>query len=234
MKKGLSILMLAYNEEENLKRVIPEVQEALAHVEYEYEILVVDTQVPTDATEEVCRKYGVRYFNQKYPGFGGAFRTGIENIRYDRMLTIDSDGAHPPAAIPAIVKMHDTGDYDVVIGSRYVKGGGTHDPWINVLMSKVLNGTYGIVFGIPAKDISTNFRIYYSEDIIGIPLECINYDVLQEILIKCKIKKGSLRVGETPIVLRERICGESKRQLFKFIKSYISTLIKLRKMERRA
>ncbi len=227
MKKGLSIVMLAYNEEASLRKLIPEINEALKHIDYEYEIIVVDTQVPMDNTEELCNQYGIRYINQEYPGFGGAFRTGLQSVNYNRILTLDSDGAHPPKEIPRLIKMHDTGKYDVVIGSRYVKGGGTNDPWINVFMSKLLNNTYRVVFGLKARDLSTNFRVYYTEDISDIVLSCVNYDVLQEILIRMKSKKGKITIGETPIVLRKRISGESKRQLITFIYSYISTMFRL-------
>ena len=119
-----------------------------------------------------------------------------------------------------------------MIGSRYVRGGGTHDPLINVLMSRMLNLTYGLVFGIKARDLSTNFRMYQTEDLKSLNLECINYDVLQEILIKLKwAKKEELRIMEFPIVLEERISGESKRRLFDFICSYIRTLLALKRMD---
>lgn len=230
MKPGISIIMLAYHEEENLKRVIPEIIESINDLEYEYEIIVVDTAVPTDDTQSVCEKYGARYINQKSPGFGGALISGIDSVNYDRVLTLDSDGAHPPCVIPQIVKMHDTGRYDIVIGSRYVRGGGTNDPITNILMSRLLNFTYALAFGLKAKDLSTNFRLYYTDDLKGLQLECINYDVLQEVLIRIKEKKGKLSIGETPIVLRKRMEGKSKRKLCEFIRSYIYTLFRLKRI----
>ncbi|MCR5798267.1 MAG: glycosyltransferase, partial [Eubacterium sp.] len=65
---GISVVLLAYKEEENLKVLLPKIIENLGKTREEYEIIVVDTEKPLDNTAEVCKKYGARYVNQKYPG----------------------------------------------------------------------------------------------------------------------------------------------------------------------
>lgn len=124
---GISVVLLAYKEEENLRVLLPEIIEEVKKCGEEYEILVIDTEKPLDNTEGVCQEYGARYINQKYPGFGGAFRTGIEEAGKDKFLILDSDGSHPPKYIPQIHKKFVEENCDVVIGSRYVKGGVTND-----------------------------------------------------------------------------------------------------------
>ncbi|MBQ9234388.1 MAG: glycosyltransferase [Lachnospiraceae bacterium] len=235
MIAGISIILLAYNEEDNLRSILPKIKENIGSVHEKYEIIVVDTATPTDNSKDVCVENSVMYVNQHYPGFGGALRTGIEIASLSHVITIDSDGAHNPRYIPKMVSMYNSNKYDVVIGSRYVKGGGTNDPWVNIIMSKVLNNVYGFVFGLKAKDLSTNFRMYRLEDIKKLSLECVNYDVLQEILIKIKwSKQGIINIGEFPIVLEKRVFGKSKRKLISFIISYISTLISLKRIEHKA
>ena len=107
---------------------------------------------PLDDTPAVCKKFGARYVNQRLPHFGGAFRTGIKAARYDKFLIMDSDGSHNPIYIPDIYKKFVKGA-DVVIGSRYVKGGKTNDSKVSIIMSHILNFVFRIITGIKAKDI---------------------------------------------------------------------------------
>lgn len=226
---GISVALLAYKEAENLKLLLPQIIEQVKVCGEEYEILVIDTKEPLDNTAEVCAEYGAVYINQEYPGFGGAFRTAIRYAQKDKFLIMDSDGSHPPKNIPDLYHMFATGQYDVVIGSRYVKGGRTDDAKSSIIMSHMLNFAFRICLGISAKDISTDYRMYHTEQLKQVELTCVNYDVLQEVLLKLKLNKADrrLRIGEVPIYFQKRLYGESKRQLVKFIISYIRTIIRL-------
>ena len=193
----------------------------------EYEMIVVDTDKPTDNTEAVCQQYGARYVNQEEPGFGGAYRKGISVMKGDKMLVLDSDGSHNPIYIPDIYNKYITG-YDVVIGSRYTKGGKTEDAVSSRIMSHILNGVFRVVTGVKAKDLSTNFRMYRADVLREIKLTSTNYDVLEEVLLLMKLKIGkNFKVGEIPITFNKRIAGESKRRLIPFIISYIKTMFRL-------
>lgn len=226
---SISVALLAYKEAENLKILLPQIIEQVEKCGEEYEILVVDTKEPLDNTAEVCAEYGAVYINQEYPGFGGAFRTAIQYAQKDKFLILDSDGSHPPKNIPDLYQMFATGQYDVVIGSRYVKGGKTDDAKSSIIMSHMLNFAFRICLGISAKDISTDYRMYHTEQLKKVELTCVNYDVLQEVLLKLKLNKADrrLRIGEVPIYFQKRLHGESKRQLIKFIISYIRTIVRL-------
>ena len=125
------------------------------------------------------------------------------------------------------------GNYDIVIGSRYIKGGKTDNPFILVFMSYVLNISYRLFFRLNVSDVSDSFRIYKSEIVKGLNLQCENFDVVEEILIKANLNK-SLNIKEIPIVFNKRMYGESKRDLFRFILSYIGTIKKLKKIQRAA
>ena len=223
----ISVVLLAYREEESLKLLFPRLIEQMDSLNEEYEIIVVDTDKPTDNTAAVCQQYGARYVNQEDPGFGGAYRKGISVIKGDKMLVLDSDGSHDPKYIPDIYNKFIEG-YDVVIGSRYTKGGKTEDAVTSRIMSHILNGVFRLVTGVKAKDLSTNFRIYRADVLHEITLTSVNYDVLEEVLLLMKIKIGkSFKVGEIPITFNKRIAGESKRRLIPFIISYLKTMFRL-------
>ncbi len=226
---GISLVMLAFKEEENLNILIPEIKNILSGFDEEYEIIVVDTEKPQDNTPVVCKKYNVKYINQRYPGFGGAFRTGIESASYDKFLIMDSDGSHSPKYIPDIYREFKTGA-DIVIGSRYIKGGKNNDSFISLCMSKILNLVYRLVIGVRTRDISTDYRMYDTDQLKRVNLNCKNYDVLQEVIMKMKINNKRLVIKEIPIIFNKRLFGNSKRKLFVFILGYIKTLFVLIKI----
>lgn len=229
---GVSVVLLTYNEEENLKVLLPQIIEEVKRCTEDYEILVVDTAEPLDNTEEICKAFGARYVNQEQSGFGGAFRTAIKYAEKESFLIMDGDGSHPPKYISDLFALFETGKYDVVIGSRYVDGGKTDDAKTSVVMSWLLNITFRVCLGISAKDISTDYRMYHTRQLKAVTLTCQNYDILQEVLLKIKLHKPDckIHIGEVPIYFQKRLYGESKRQLLKFIISYIKTLLRLTAM----
>lgn len=226
---GISVVLLAYKEEENLRVLLPQIIREVEKCKEEYEILVVDTAKPFDHTKEVCQEFGARYINQEQPGFGGAFRTAIKYANKNKFLIMDSDGSHPPAKIPEIHRKFVEEKCDVVIGSRYVKGGVTNDAKSSQLMSHMLNFAYRVCLGLKANDLSTDYRMYHTKQLKKVKLTCENYDVLEEVLLRLKLNKRdkNLKIGEVPIHFQKRMYGESKRQLLKFIISYIKTLLRL-------
>lgn len=226
---GISVVLLAYKEEENLRVLLPEIIENVKKCGEEYEILVVDTAKPLDNTSQVCEEYGARYINQEEPGFGGAFRTAIKYAQMDKFLIMDSDGSHPPCNIPDIYKKFTEEKCDVVIGSRYCPGGKSNDAKSSQIMSHMLNFAYSVCLGLNAKDLSTDYRMYNTKALKRVELTCDNYDVLEEVLLMLKLNKKNhkLKFGEVPIDFQKRLYGESKRQLLKFIISYIKTLFRL-------
>jgi dolichol-phosphate mannosyltransferase len=225
--KSVTVALLAYKEEDNLKVLLPKIHEQIEKVTTDYEILVVDTEKPLDHTEEVCRKFGARYVNQEEDGFGGAFRTAIRYADKELFLILDSDGSHDPSRIPVMYRYYLEGGYDLVIGSRYVRGGKTSDNLTSIMMSKILNGVYRTILGIKAHDISTDYRLYNTAQLKSIKLTHEYYDILQEVLVKLSMNKRDFKIGEIPINFTKRMFGESKRQLIPFIISYIKTLFEL-------
>ena len=206
-----SVVLLAYKEAENLKILLPQIHKVMEKLKDDYEVIVIDSAKPLDNTKEVCEKNNTLYYPQEEPGY--------------------ADGSHNPKNIADISRMFDRGGYDIVIGSRYTKGGVSNDSKTSYIMSKILNTTMRLCLGIRAKDISTSYRMYDAKQIKAVTLTRNNYDVLQEVILRMKINKREqgkkLNIGETPITFNKRMYGESKRQLLKFIRGYIVTLFML-------
>ncbi len=124
--------------------------------------------------------------------------------------------------------------WDIVIGSRYAKGGHTENPAILIFMSYVVNLTFRIVFKIKAKDVTNSFRLYRTAILKPLRLESNAFDILEELLIKAVTHRPPATVGEVPVTFERRKAGESKRNLVGFAFGYFSTLKKLMEFQRQA
>ena len=85
MKNGISVVIPAYREEENLRFLLPEIHTVLKQTPRPYEILVIDTCLPMDHTEELCAAQNALCIRCKdSDSYGNAIRTGIEHAQYDK------------------------------------------------------------------------------------------------------------------------------------------------------
>lgn len=226
----ISIVLPAYLEAENLKNILPDIHKVLSEIEHE--ILVVDTMEPMDNTEEVCKINNAIYTPRNGGNFyGDAIRTGFQKVSGKYTVIMDADGSHNPKEILNFYREMETGKYDLVIGSRYCKGGYTDNPAILRFMSWALNVAYRVIFGLKVKDVSDSYRMYKSEQIKKLNLECENFDIVEEILIKLSLNNALFQIKEVPISFNKRAAGESKRDLAKFIKSYLKTIRRLLKIK---
>jgi dolichol-phosphate mannosyltransferase len=227
MTVELTVIIPAYNEAANLKLVLPKLQEALAVAEPAHQILIVDRVQASDDSEEVCRAAGVSYINRTpSDSYGDAVRSGIKAAQGKRILMMDADGSHDPEFIQKMLACKDGND--VVIASRYIEGGGSHVSGASIAMSRLLNLAFSAAFGLHCSDISNSFKLYDAEMLKSLSLECDNFDVIQEMLVKLIRRKPDLKIKEVPFHFGQRLTGSSKREYVKFITSYLRTLLKLR------
>jgi dolichol-phosphate mannosyltransferase len=223
----LSITIAAYREAENLAIMLPSITAAAAALTPNFEVLVVDTQEPLDDTAAICAANGVRHVHRVGGNsYGDATRTIISQARGRYMLNMDADGSHSPQYLASIWAARDR--YDIVIGSRYARGGHTDNPLILIWMSYILNLTFRIAFSIHAKDVTNSFRLYRTEILTSLHLESNDFDILEEILIKATLHDPPARIGEVPVTFERRKAGESKRKLMQFAFGYLKTLKRLR------
>ena len=109
----VSIILPAKNEDENLRRLLPE----LTKLYPDYEIIVVDDG-SVDNTVDVCKSSGVKVLSHPYSmGNGAAIKNGARSATGDILVFMDADGQHNPDDIQRLLEKMDTG-YDMVIGAR--------------------------------------------------------------------------------------------------------------------
>lgn len=228
----VAVIIPALDEEEGLKTLLPKLASvAESSIRYEFTTWVITEVSPSPQVQELI-KHSAATCVPRSPSdsFGDAIRTGIQTIpdNTDIVIIMDADGSHPATTIPRLL-VH-VEHADVVVASRYVAGGSSDNSTPLRLMSRLLNITFALVLGIRCRDVSTNFKAYHAEDLRSLTLQCSNFDIVEEILVRLKQLKGrkGLEIVEIPDHFFERESGQSKRRLSVFVASYIWTLIRLR------
>jgi dolichol-phosphate mannosyltransferase len=129
---------------------------------------------------------------------------------YDYLINMDADFSHHPRYLPALLA--GMKDHDLMIGSRYIPGGGAVNwPLSRQLMSKGNNLLVRLLLRIPARDCSGGYRCYRVDMLRSTNLDDLlsrGYSFQQEVLYRCR--RGRCRIGETPIIFEDRRAGSSK------------------------
>ena len=225
----LSVVIPAYLEAENLRTLLPELTQVLRGIASDFEVLVVDTAEPMDETEGICDRWGVRCVRREGGNaYGDAIRTGFAKAAGTYVAVMDADGSHDPKDLTRFYQEMTGGeDFDLIIGSRYCKGGSTDNPLPLILMSLALNISYRLLFGLKVRDVSDSYRLYQGDQVRALHLRCDNFDIVEEILIALKYAVPDFSAKEVPIRFRKRGAGDSKRKLGRFILTYLQTMHRL-------
>jgi dolichol-phosphate mannosyltransferase len=226
----LSIVLPAYEEAANLDQLLPALHLAAGALEITYDIVVIDTQEPRDKTPEICRKHGVRCVPRNQgPLYGHAIRTALEEARGQWVVFMDSDGSHNPSFLPKLWEQRHTAD--LVIASRYVRGGKTENPAVLIFMSMMVNVAFRLALRLKCHDVSNSFRLYRGDDLRALRLQCNHFDIVEEILVKLAMFHPRYRIREIPFAFEKRKAGKTKRSLLLFAVGYIDTIARLMKMK---
>lgn len=208
------VALATYNERENLAALLAGIREKVP----DGDVLVIDDGSP-DGTgrlaDELARAspwLKVTHRAGKL-GLGTALLLGMRYAierGYDLLVTMDADFSHHPRYLPALLA--GMRDRDVMIGSRYVPGGGYIGwPLSRVFMSRGVNLLVRFLMRIPARDCSGGFRCYRVALLREARLERMQshgYSFQEEMLFRCW--QAGARLGETPIIFENRRVGTSK------------------------
>lgn len=209
------VALATYNEAENLRALVEGIREFLPGSS----ILVIDDNSP-DGTGEVADRMkaelpDIRVLHRTGKlGLGTAILAGMQfavDHGYDYFVNLDADFSHPPRYLPDLVAGMDR--YDVMIGSRYVPGGGIKSGfnWTRKFMSAGINWYTRLMLGLKVRDNSGSFRCYRVSKLALIDFNRVKsrgYSFMEEILFWCQVV--GCRIGETPITFEARRAGMSK------------------------
>ena len=186
-------------------------------------LIVVDDNSP-DGTADVARSLSEKYDNrldlierQSKSGLGTAYKVGFRHAieqGAEYVLQMDADLSHSPEYVPEFLKALQ--DADVVVGSRYTKGGGVDEKWRFRRHALSALANYGIraVVGLKVKDSTTGFKAFRADALDSIKFDefrCKGFGFQAEVAYACQ--RNGYRVVEHPITFYDRAHGESKLSL---------------------
>ena len=189
-KAELLIVIPAYNEAENIERVVNHLTANFPQYDY-----VVVNDGSRDETAAICQRNGYNLLNLPVNlGLAGAFQAGLkyaDKYGYQYAVQLDGDGQHRPEYLEAMMKKMEEG-YDIVIGSRFV---GEKKPFtMRMLGSNLIEMAIRFTTGVNIKDPTSGMRMFN----YGPEPDTVSY----------LIRQGA-RVAEVPVIMDERILGVS-------------------------
>ncbi len=203
----VSIILATYNESENIRDIIDAIFTSLPDP---VEIIVVDDNSP-DQTWKIATDLGdprvrvIRRINTR--GLASAINRGIIESRGEYIGWLDADMCHPPALLPSMLGT--LAGCDVVIGSRYVKGGKDDREPGRVLTSRLINRMASLVLGHGILDYDSGFILMHRNVFDSVSLIPAGYGAYFIEFIYACCRKG-LKVVEIPYTFTERLKGISK------------------------
>ena len=212
------IVIPTYNEAENLPKITSELfglgMDGL-------EILVVDDSSP-DGTGQVADKLAEQFSGKFHcihrPGKQGLGTAYIQGFRWaidhgaENILHMDADFSHSPRYVPQLLAL--IADYDVVVGSRYIKGGSTDNSWswYRKLLSWWANSVWvRLILGTKTKDATAGFKCWKAKALQNIGLEQVRSNGYIFQVEMCYLaERLGYRIKEIPIYFEDRRIGQSK------------------------
>jgi dolichol-phosphate mannosyltransferase len=215
---GAWLILPTYNEAENIEALVRAALVQLERTGIGHTILVVDDGSP-DGTGLIAERLSeelepVRVLHRpRKEGLGRAYLAGFAialEAGAELVLEMDSDFSHDPADLPRLIAAADTAD--LVLGSRYVPGGGITE-WGSVrrLLSRGGSAYARILLGVPVRDLTGGFKCFHRRVLEAIELEDVHADGYGfQIELTYKAVRAGFSVTEVPILFRERRVGSSK------------------------
>ena len=228
----IGVILPTYCEAANIEKLILE----LEHSNLNVSILVIDDSSP-DGTADIVRELQKKYRNvlllvrEKKLGLGTAITDGFKAILAMKhppksIVTMDADYSHNPKEIPKLLAPVREG-YDLVVGSRYVQGGGTREWSIGrMVISKVANLITKVRIDAKISDYTSGMRCYSTRLVRGIinDLHSQTYEIQIETIRQANARGYKIR--EAPIVFVNRKKGKSKLSINE-IRDFLSYILSL-------
>ena len=215
------IIIPAYNEQENIERVVDNLVEN--HSQYDY---VVINDGSKDKTAEICRKRGYNCIDLPVNlGLAGGFQAGMkyaERMGYDAAIQFDGDGQHDPAYIDVMGQKMAEENADIIIGSRFV----TEKKPLNIRMlgNHLIQGCIFLTTGKKITDPTSGMRLFNRRMIKKLS-NTMNYGPEPDTvayLIRCGAK-----VSEIQVEMHERTAGESYLNMMKSMQYMLHMIVSI-------
>jgi len=207
-----------YNEAENVEAIVRASLPHLASTGLDHRVLVVDDGSP-DGTGEIADRLAAEIeavsvlHRPRKEGIGPAYLAGFAHAMAagaDLLLEMDADFSHDPADLPRLIAAAEGAD--LVLGSRYVRGGGVTDWGLGRRLVSRGGSLYArVLLGVPVHDLTGGFKCFRREVLERLDLDAVGADGYGfQIEMTYRAIRAGFRVEEVPIIFRDRRVGASK------------------------
>jgi glycosyltransferase involved in cell wall biosynthesis len=218
----LSIIVPVFNEDKNFPLLYSQIKN---RVKVPYHIIVVydfdeDTTLPIIREIQLTDKDLILVKNRLGKGALNALKAGFNYVKKGPIVVTMSDLSDDPKVINLMYKKYLEG-YDIVCGSRYMKGGShSGGAFLKKVMSKIAGLSLYYIRGFPTHDVTNNFKLYNKAFLESIDIESKGgFEISMEITIKAF--KRNKAIAEVPASWKDRSEGESNFKLWKWLPSYL-------------
>jgi glycosyltransferase involved in cell wall biosynthesis len=235
MAPRVLVIVPAYNEESSLPAVVADLRKHVPTCD----VVVID-DCSTDATAARARELGVDVLRLPINlGIGGAVQTGFRYAHrcgYDVAIQVDGDGQHPAEGIAGLLAPLQSGQADVVIGSRFLEREGFQSTVARRMGIRAFEWLTRLTSGVRVTDTTSGFRAYNRGAIVFLAEHYpSDYPEVESVTI---LTRNGFRIVEVPATMRERQGGTSSitaaRSLYYLIKVSLASLVSMVRPRRRA
>jgi dolichol-phosphate mannosyltransferase len=227
----LSVVIPAYNEEQNIRATLGELQPALREAGIPYEIVVVN-DCSSDNTPEVVRECmagdpGIRIINRTPPGgFGRAVRAGMMAVEGDIVAVYMADQSDDPKDLIASYRKIEEG-YDCVFGSRFIKGSEVVKyPIFKRIANRIVNKCIQWMFWCEYNDLTNAFKVYHIDVVRECgPYRASHFNITIEMSLSALIRQYN--IAQIPISWHGRTWGSSNLRIREMGRRYLDVLLKI-------
>ena len=221
----LSIIIPAYNEQENIADIINSMAELM---DIPYELVIINDH-SVDNTAKIAGELSRGLENIKLVenrlerGFANAIRTGFKNATGDVVIPVMADLCDDLRTIKLMLGKINEG-YDIVCGSRYIKGGvRLGGPGIKRILSYLGGISLHCLLGLPTSDIANSFKMYRKDIVDGIDIKSGGFEISMEIVLRAYYL--GFKITEVPTAWKERTKGKSSFKVLRLLPAYIKLYI---------
>lgn len=206
------VIIPAYNEQENISKTISDLCQCTGTIDY-----AVVNDCSTDATKQILQTHNANYLDLPVNlGIGGGVQTGYRYALehdYDIAIQFDGDGQHDARYIKDLIAPLESGQADIVIGSRFITKEGFQSSAMRRLGINFLSGLIKLLCGIRVRDVTSGMRAV-NKKMIHEFAENYAQDYPEPEAILASGLKGA-RITEVPVIMHERQGGQSSIHSFK-------------------